>query len=105
MKAAMGWFVPRPAGGGGATAMSTPAAQATIEFSSKPSPPRKGDNVFQVKVTGSGGTSVAGAQVTITFYMPAIPAMGMAAMRTVATLTEKGNGMYERSCTLQTRSN
>jgi Cu(I)/Ag(I) efflux system membrane fusion protein len=35
--------------------------------------------------------------VTVTFYMPAMPAMGMAAMKTTATLTDKGNGLYEGS--------
>ena len=34
-------------------------------------------------------------QVTATFFMPAMPAMGMAAMRATATLADKGNGLYE----------
>jgi Cu(I)/Ag(I) efflux system membrane fusion protein/cobalt-zinc-cadmium efflux system membrane fusion protein len=29
--------------------------------------------------------------------MPAMPAMGMAAMRTVSNLSDKGNGQYEGS--------
>jgi len=29
--------------------------------------------------------------------MPAMPAMGMAAMRTPVTLSDKGNGLYEGS--------
>jgi Cu(I)/Ag(I) efflux system membrane fusion protein/cobalt-zinc-cadmium efflux system membrane fusion protein len=33
--------------------------------------------------------------VVVTFYMPAMPAMGMAAMNTRVTLTDKGNGLYE----------
>jgi len=48
-----------------------------------------------VKLTGRDGTPVTGAQVMVTFFMPAMPAMGMAAMRTVSNLTDKGNGNYE----------
>ena len=38
--------------------------------------------------------------MTVTFYMAAMPAMGMAAMNTTATLTDKGNGLYEGSGSL-----
>jgi nitrogen fixation protein FixH len=34
-------------------------------------------------------------QVTVTVFMPAMPSMGMAAMKTTVTLTDKGNGQYE----------
>jgi hypothetical protein len=34
-------------------------------------------------------------QVTANFFMPAMPAMGMAAAHAVATLADKGNGSYE----------
>jgi YtkA-like len=40
------------------------------------------------------------AEVTVTFYMPAMPAMGMAAMNTTTKLTGKGGGMYEGTGTL-----
>ena len=68
---------------------------ATLEYSSNPSPPRKGNNTFRVKLTGADGAAITGAQVTVTFFMLAMPAMGMAAMRSVATLNEKGGGIYE----------
>ena len=68
---------------------------ATLEYSSTPSPPRAGSNNFRVKLTGADGAAITGAQVTVTFFMPAMPAMGMAAMRNVATLNEKGGGIYE----------
>jgi Cu(I)/Ag(I) efflux system membrane fusion protein/cobalt-zinc-cadmium efflux system membrane fusion protein len=48
-----------------------------------------------VKVVNADGTSVTGAQVTVTFFMPAMPSMGMAAMKTTAQLTESGAGNYE----------
>jgi hypothetical protein len=44
--------------------------------------------------------SPLGADVTVTFYMAAMPAMGMAAMNTTTKLTDKGNGMYEGSGSL-----
>ena len=50
---------------------------------------------MRVKLTGPDGKPVTGTQVTVTFFMPAMPAMGMAAERATATLTGKGNGMYE----------
>jgi RND family efflux transporter MFP subunit len=96
LQAAMGSFAPPPPAAGAAAAMNAPPAQAaTIDYSSDPATPHKGSNTFRVKLTGSNGGPIAGAQVTVTFFMPAMPAMGMAAMRTVTTLAEKGGGVYE----------
>ena len=94
LAAALGSFAPPPPGVGAAAAMNAPQA-ATLEYSSNPSPPRTGSNTFRVKLTGTDGAAITGAQVTVTFFMPAMPAMGMAAMRNVATLSEKGGGLYE----------
>jgi Cu(I)/Ag(I) efflux system membrane fusion protein/cobalt-zinc-cadmium efflux system membrane fusion protein len=77
--------------------MNRPAAAATIEFSTDPAPPHKGGNTFRVKLKDSAGKPITGAQVTVSFFMPAMPAMGMAAMRTVVTLNDQGGGMYEGS--------
>ena len=46
-------------------------------------------------VTDQSGGVVAGATVTVTFFMPAMPAMGMGAMRVTSNLSDKGGGMYE----------
>jgi Cu(I)/Ag(I) efflux system membrane fusion protein/cobalt-zinc-cadmium efflux system membrane fusion protein len=73
------------------------APKANAELTSDPSPPRKGSNVFRVKLTDSSGAPISGAEVSVTFFMPAMPAMGMAAMRTPVPLSEKGAGMYEGS--------
>jgi Cu(I)/Ag(I) efflux system membrane fusion protein/cobalt-zinc-cadmium efflux system membrane fusion protein len=97
LQAALGSFAPPPPGAGAAAAMNAPSTRASVEFSTAPSPPRKGDNTFRVKLTESNGSPIAGAQVTVTFFMPAMPAMGMAAMRTVSNLNDKGGGMYEGS--------
>jgi membrane fusion protein, copper/silver efflux system len=100
LQAALGSFAPPPPGAGQAAAMNAP--QANAEFSSEPNPPRKGSDVFRVKLTGANGAPISGAQVSVTFFMPAMPQMGMAAMRTGVTLADKGSGLYEGSGELQT---
>jgi Cu(I)/Ag(I) efflux system membrane fusion protein/cobalt-zinc-cadmium efflux system membrane fusion protein len=87
--------VPQQAATGAAS-----AAQIQIELNTDPSPLRKGTNTVRAKLTGSDGKPVAGVQVTATFFMAAMPAMGMAAERDAAALTDKGNGLYEGSLQL-----
>jgi Cu(I)/Ag(I) efflux system membrane fusion protein/cobalt-zinc-cadmium efflux system membrane fusion protein len=94
LQAALGSFAPPPPGVGAAAAMNAPQGP-TLEYSSDPSTPRAGSNNLRVKLAGADGAAITGAQVTVTFFMPAMPAMGMAAMRSVATLSEKGGGIYE----------
>lgn len=94
LQAALGSFAPPPPGVGTAAAMNAPQA-ATLDYASDPATPRMGSNNFRVKLTGAGGAAIAGAQVTVTFFMPAMPAMGMAAMRNVVTLNDTGGGLYE----------
>lgn len=97
LQSAAGSFVPPPPGAGAnaPSAGAPAAAQANIDFTTDPNPPRKGANVFRVRLTGAGNAPVTGAAVTVRFYMAAMPAMGMGAMNTTATLTDKGNGLYE----------
>lgn len=95
LQAAIGAFAPPPPGAGAAAAMNQPAAQVAIDFSTEPSPPRRGSNTVRVKLASAGGKPITSAQVTVTFYMPAMPAMAMAAIRKVATLTGRGDGTYE----------
>jgi Cu(I)/Ag(I) efflux system membrane fusion protein/cobalt-zinc-cadmium efflux system membrane fusion protein len=99
LQAALGSFVPPPPGAGAASAMNAP--QASAELSSEPTPPRKGSNIFRVKLTDAAGSPVSGADVNVTFFMAAMPAMGMAAMRTSMTLSDKGNGLYQASGQLE----
>jgi len=93
LQAALGTFVPPPPGAGAAGAIN--ASQAKAELTTEPDPPRRGANTFRVKLTESNGAPISGAEVSVTFSMPGMPAMGMAAMRTQVSLTEKGNGLYE----------
>ncbi len=99
LEAAAGSFAPPPPGAG-SNAPPANAPQANIDFSTDPNPPNKGVNTFRVHLTGAGNAPVTGADVTVTFYMAAMPAMGMGAMNTAAKLTDKGNGLYEGSGSL-----
>lgn len=74
--------------------------QLQIEFTTQPSPPQKGANTFRVKLTGPDGKPVSGVQAIVTFYLPGMPAMGMAAQHASAALTERGNGIYDGSVQL-----
>ena len=99
LQAALGSFVPPPPGAGAVSAMNAP--QADLELSSDPTPPHKGGNVFRVKLTDAGGAPISGVEVSVTFFMPAMPAMGMAAVRIPVTLSDNGNGLYEGSVQLE----
>src|ERR1700675_2733017 len=92
LQAALGSFVPPPPGAGAASTSNAP--QRTVELSSDPTTPRKGSNVFRVKLTDARGAPISGAELSVTVFMPAMPAMGMASMRTPITLSDKGNGLY-----------
>jgi hypothetical protein len=102
LQAAAGSFVPPPPGAGGtaSTANVPGAVQTNVDFATDPNPPQKGNNIFRVKLKGADGTPTTGADITVTFYMAAMPAMGMAAMNTSTRLIDKGNGMYEGSGSL-----
>ena len=100
LQAALNGFAPPPpppARGG-----PSPAAQIQIDLSMRPATPRKGANTVRVQVSSADGKPLSGAQVTVTFFMPAMPAMGMAAERATATLADKGSGLYEGPLDLPT---
>jgi len=99
LQAALGSFAPPPPGAGEASAMNAP--QTNLELATEPTPPHKGSNLFRVRLTDKSGAAISGAQVNVTFFMPAMPAMGMAAMRTSVNLRDKEDGLYEGSGTLK----
>jgi RND family efflux transporter MFP subunit len=99
LQAALGSYVPPPPGAGAAS--TTSATEGNVELSSDPTPPHKGSNVFRVKLTDANGAPISGAEISVTFSMPAMPTMGMAAMRIPVTLSDKGNGLYEGSGQLE----
>jgi Cu(I)/Ag(I) efflux system membrane fusion protein/cobalt-zinc-cadmium efflux system membrane fusion protein len=48
-----------------------------------------------VKLTGRDGKPIMGANVSVTFFMAAMPAMGMASMKTVIDASDKDSGVYQ----------
>lgn len=98
LQSAVGSFAPPPPGAGQTPAMQTQTN--VIGFTTDPNPPRKGSNNFIVKLSGSNGAPITGALVTVTFYMPAMPAMGMGAMSVTTALADIGSGMYRGTATL-----
>jgi nitrogen fixation protein FixH len=70
-------------------------AKAKVDLTTDPSPAQKGSNTVRVKLTDPAGNPISGAEVTVTFFMAAMPAMNMAEMKTVVKGVDKGRGMYE----------
>jgi len=72
-----------------------------IDFTTNPNPVHKGSNAITVKVTSANGQPVVGAQVTATFLLPAMPAMGMGAVTNNFQLTQKSPGVYDGTGVLE----
>ena len=53
--------------------------------------------MLEVTVRDANGMPIADAEVTVTFFMPAMPAMNMPAMRNQAKLPAAGGGVYRGS--------
>jgi RND family efflux transporter MFP subunit len=96
LQAALGTFVPPPPGASAAAN----APSGSIEITSNPNPPHKGSNEVLVTVRDSAGRQVTDAQVSVVFFMAAMPAMGMSAMRVEAKATPKENGVYAATVNL-----
>ncbi len=95
LQSVAGSFSPLPPPPASSSASGAPAGQAIhMDLSTEPSPPRKGANTVRIRLTGADGKPLPGAQVTATFLMPAMPAMGMGAQRAMVTLTDEGQGAY-----------
>ena len=96
LQAAAGAFAPVAPGVGATATGQAPEAipQASIAFTSDPNPLVRGRNKVIVTLRDSKAAPISGAQVTVSFYMAAMPAMGMAAMRAQAIADDQGNGIY-----------
>jgi hypothetical protein len=71
------------------------AAKAGLDIMlMQPKDMKAGDNQFEVMVKGADGKPVSGADVSVLFVMPAMPAMKMAEMRNEVKLKPSGPGMY-----------
>ncbi len=73
LQAAAGAYTPPPPGAGAAAAMNGSEQQASAELTTDPSPANKGKNRVRVKLTGSDGKPLAGANVTVRFFMAGMP--------------------------------
>jgi len=71
-----------------AAAPTQTAAAAKIAFHADPVPMKAdGDNTFEVTLTDGDGKPIADATVSMALTMPAMPAMGMAEMKSAIPLT------------------
>ena len=70
-------------------------------MTSDPNPPARGRNNLRFTLKDSTGKPIAGAQVAVTFYMAAMPSMGMTALRAQAAAADQGNGVYGANVDLQ----
>jgi Cu(I)/Ag(I) efflux system membrane fusion protein/cobalt-zinc-cadmium efflux system membrane fusion protein len=89
----------------GPGAASEGEAAAQIDFSIQPSPPRVGRNELTVRLRDSSANPIADADVAVTFFMPAMPSMGMGAMQQRATLAHRGGGEYRGEIQVPERGN
>src|SRR5207237_2086973 len=69
-------------------------AGTQISFRTVPDPPKTGDNQLEATVKDAQGKPVDDAEVTVQFFMPAMPTMNMPAMRSEAKLAPAGGGVY-----------
>ncbi len=74
--------------------------QLQITFRSQPDPPKAGENLLEVEIRTADGKPVDDADVTVAFYMAAMPTMNMPAMRNEAKLPHVGNGVYRGTGTI-----
>ena len=102
LQAAAGSFVPPPPGVSAAAGQPQIATlKNTITISTEPSPLARGKNKLRLTLKDDAGQPVSGAQLAVTFYLAAMPAMGMAALRAQASATDQGNGIYLGNIDLQ----
>jgi hypothetical protein len=77
-----------------APAATVPASgPVEITLTSQPDPPRTGENTFEVMVM-QGGQPVTDAEVSVEFFMAAMPQMKMPEMKNTVTLKHEGGGRY-----------
>ena len=90
LRASVQAFEPPPAAAGGAAQ----GERLDITFRPQPDPPRTGDNILEVSVTDASGQPIPDADVSVTFFMAAMPSMSMPAMRNETKLPQVGDGVY-----------
>lgn len=76
------------------SANSASSNALTIALRTEPDPLRRGEATVEAHVADAAGKPVSGAQVTIAFYMAAMPSMSMPAMNSEGKLAETTAGVY-----------
>ena len=77
-----------------ATSTESSARALDVTFKTEPDPPHAGDNAFTVTIKDPSGQPVPDADVSVQFFMAAMPTMNMPAMRSEAKLSPAGAGVY-----------
>lgn len=77
-----------------APADAADAGSVRIAYRGEPDPPREGDNNVRVTVAGPDGSAITDGDVSVTYYMPAMPSMNMPEMRDTFALSHEGDGTY-----------
>lgn len=98
LQAALDAYVPPPPGAGGLAVVAS--TSATVEMTTDPNPPHRGNNKIRIVLHDAAGKPITRAGVSVTFFLAAMPAMGMTAMRTEAKAADHGNGLYETTAKL-----
>jgi len=101
LQAALGGFAPPTPAPGGQPAIALAVGGATIEMTTDPNPPYRGRNKVTCSLRDAKGAAVNGAEVSVTFFMAGMPAMGMPATRIQAKAAEQGNGTYVTDVNLE----
>lgn len=86
------WFTGAPLGGGAGHALTMTAGPWNVSVALDPDPPREQGQQVHVALAGAGGKPVAGAQVEVTYDMPAMGAM--AEMKSSFPARPAGAGAY-----------
>jgi Cu(I)/Ag(I) efflux system membrane fusion protein len=79
----------------------TAAPALDMTFTTEPEPARVGENTVRVTIADTG-KATSDASVSVTFLMPAMPAMNMPAARAETTLVATGSGEYRGTVQLMT---
>ena len=90
LRAALEGFEPVPF----AAEVGAERERLDIAFRSDPDPPASGDNTLEVTIADAAGQPVTDADVSVVFYMAAMPTMNMPAMQTDAILSHQSEGVY-----------
>ncbi len=101
-QAAAGSYMPPPPGASAAATQPSLSCSNECRISRPTLIRREKETIFCTSSSpGAVASPVDGADVSVTFFMPAMPAMGMAAMTTKSKLDKAGNGAYQGTAILQ----